>query len=182
MFYNDRWSNVVSRRPAYAWKFARTELKSSQPIVTVKKHSRGFSMEFGTRMRKLRRDRGLTLRTFAEAAGVDHTYLSKIEKNKPGFKPGAETVRALASALEADSLELLMLAGKVPPELEHMVSSPSGLRFYSRSRAITSPDDWDALSNLVDRQLRGRRTKREEQLGEIHRSESKGSPHDNRKT
>ncbi len=139
-------------------------------------------MELGTRMRQLRRDRGLTLRALAEAAGVDHTYLSKIENNKPGFKPGAETVRALASALGTDSLELLMLAGKVPPELEHMVASPSGLRFYSRSRAITSPEDWDALSDLVDRKLRDHRTKREEQLVGGPRAEAKGSHRDNRES
>lgn len=107
-------------------------------------------MELGIRVRQLRRERGMTLQAVAEAAGVNPTYLSKIENNKPGFVPGAVTVRALASALGTDPLELLMLAGKVPPELEHMVASPSGRRFYLRSRAITSPDEWDALTDLLD--------------------------------
>jgi transcriptional regulator with XRE-family HTH domain len=117
-------------------------------------------MEFGTRMRELRRERGLTLRALAEAAGVDHTYLSKIENNKPGFVPGAETVRALASALGADPLELLTIAGKVPPELEHMAASASGRRFYLRSKAITLPEDWDALSELLESKLQSRASRR----------------------
>lgn len=112
-------------------------------------------MEFGIRMRQLRRERGLTLRALGKKAGVDHTYLSKIENNKPGFEPGAETVRALASALGADPLELLELAGKVPPELQHMASSASGRRFYHRSKEITSPDEWDALAEVLERHLLG---------------------------
>jgi transcriptional regulator with XRE-family HTH domain len=112
-------------------------------------------MEFGSPMRQLRREQGLTLRALAEAAGVNHTYLSKIENNKPGFVPGAETVRALASALGADPLELLVVAGKVPPELKHMAASASGRRFYSRSKAITLPEDWDALSELLESKLQG---------------------------
>jgi transcriptional regulator with XRE-family HTH domain len=115
-------------------------------------------MELGIRIRQLRRGRGMTLREVAGAAGVNQTYLSKIENNRPGFVPAAETVRALAAALDADPLELLMLAGKVPPELEHMVASPSGRRFYARSRAITSPAEWDALTELLDGRNGGVRT------------------------
>lgn len=113
-------------------------------------------MELGTRMRQLRRERGLTLRTVAEAAGVDQTYLSKIENNKPGFVPGAETVRALALALGADPLELLELAGKVPPELQHMASSAAGRRFYRCLKVITSPEEWDTLSEVLEKKLQGR--------------------------
>lgn len=112
-------------------------------------------MELGTRIRQLRRERGLTLRVLSERAGVDHTYLSKIENNKPGFEPGAEKIRALASALGADPLELLELAGKVPPELQHMASSAAGRRFYRCSRGITSSEDWDALSEVLERKLQG---------------------------
>lgn len=118
-------------------------------------------MELGTRMRQLRRERGMTLREVAQAAGVNQTYLSKIENNKPGFIPAAEKLRVLATVLGADPLELLMLAGKVPPELEHMVASPSGRRFYVRSRGITSPAEWDALTDLLDSRSGGIQTRRD---------------------
>jgi transcriptional regulator with XRE-family HTH domain len=107
-------------------------------------------MDLATHLRDLRREKGLTLRALASAAGVDHTYLSKIENNRPGFAPGADTIRALAAALNADPLELLAIAGKVPPELAHMAATASGRRFYSRSKAITSAADWDALSELLE--------------------------------
>jgi transcriptional regulator with XRE-family HTH domain len=110
-------------------------------------------MELGTRVRQLRHERGLTLRAVAEAVGVDQTYLSKIENNKPGFAPGAETVRALASALGADPLEFLDLAGKIPPELQHMASSAAGRRFYRCSKEITSAEEWDTLSEALERKL-----------------------------
>lgn len=113
-------------------------------------------MEFGTRIRQLRLQAGLTLRALAGRAGVDHTYLSKIENNKTGFEPGAEKIRALASALGADPLELLELAGKVPPELKHIASSAAGRRFYRCSMGITSPEDWDALFEVLERKLQGR--------------------------
>ncbi len=117
-------------------------------------------MELGTRIRQLRRERGLTLRALAERAGVNYTFLSKIENNKPGFGPGAENIRALATALGTDPLELLELAGKVPPELQHMASSAAGRRFYRCSKGITSPEDWDTLSNVLERRLQGHAAER----------------------
>jgi transcriptional regulator with XRE-family HTH domain len=91
----------------------------------------------------------------SEKAGVNHTYLSKIENNKPGFEPAAETIRVLALILGAEPLELLELAGKVPPELQHIASCPAGLRFFQRTRAITSPEEWDILAELLERRLFG---------------------------
>lgn len=112
-------------------------------------------MGLGTRIRQLRLEARLTLRALAERAGVDYTYLSKIENNKPGFEPGADKIRALASALRVEPLELLELAGKSPPELQHMTSSAAGRRFYRCSMGITSSEDWDALSEVLERKLQG---------------------------
>ena len=137
-------------------------------------------MDLGSRMRQLRRERGLTLRALAEVAGVDHTYLSKIENSKPGFEPGANTVRLLAAALGADTLELLMLAGKVPPELEHIAASPSGRRFFSRSKAISSAEDWDALSDLLDTTLLRDCPQGDDPADEVVRAEAKDTHDDDR--
>ena len=59
-------------------------------------------MTFGERLRQLRKDKKLTLRGLAEAAGVDFTYLSKIENDKAGYLPAADTIRALATILGVD--------------------------------------------------------------------------------
>lgn len=111
-------------------------------------------MTFGERIRQLRKDKNLTLRGLAEAIGVDFTYLSKIETGKAGYLPAADTIRALATILEADPLELLQLADKVPPELQGVSEDAKARRFFSRAQAIASPDDWDALLDFLEKRQR----------------------------
>lgn len=105
---------------------------------------------FGKRLRELRKAKELTLRELADAAGVDFTYLSKIENDKAGYLPGADTIRTLASLLDADPLDLLRLADKVPPELQTFSEDARARRFFQRATEIASPEDWDALLNLLE--------------------------------
>lgn len=116
-------------------------------------------MDFGKQLRQLRIAKGFTLRALAEAAGVDFTYLSKIENGKPGYQPGADTIRALAAALDADALDLLRLADKVPPELQGLTEDAKARRFFHRAQEIASPEDWDALLNLLERRQQERQTR-----------------------
>jgi len=119
-------------------------------------------VKFGERLRALRKERGLTLRALAEAVRVDFTYLSKIENMKDGYLPGADTIRAMAAALDADPLELLELADKVPPEMELIASNARARRFLQRAQEIASPEDWDALLRVLeDRQKSRSRRKKE---------------------
>jgi transcriptional regulator with XRE-family HTH domain len=111
---------------------------------------------FGARLRELRQERGMTLRSLAEAAGVDFTYLSKIENERVEHLPSAETIRDLAQALEVDAMELLQLANKMPPELAKLTASPSARRFLQRAQQIASPKDWDALLGLLEERQSGR--------------------------
>ena len=117
----------------------------------------------GQTLRELRRGKGLTLRELAEAAGVDFTYLSKIENEKPGYMPGADTIRSLASVLDADSLELLRLADKVPPELQGLSSNAHARRFLKRAQEVASPDDWDRLLDLLEQRQAERKKRRRDQ-------------------
>lgn len=98
----------------------------------------------------------MTLRSLAEAAGVDFTYLSKIENERVEHLPSAETIRDLAQALEVDAMELLQLANKMPPELAKLTASPSARRFLQRAQQIASPKDWDALLGLLEERQSGR--------------------------
>src|SRR5260370_41279037 len=100
---------------------------------------------FGQNLREIRQEKGLILRGLAEAAGVDFTYLSKIENNKVGYLPGAQTIRGLAEALGVDAIGLLKLANKLPPELATFPGNPNARRFFRRSREIASPKDLVAL-------------------------------------
>lgn len=115
---------------------------------------------FGKKLRELRLQNDMTLRALAEAAGVDFTYLSKIENDKVGYLPGAETIRDLAQALEVDAICLLELANKLPPELSAFAGNANARRFFERAREIASPKDWDALLDLLESRQSGRTAQR----------------------
>jgi HTH-type transcriptional regulator, competence development regulator len=116
---------------------------------------------FGSRLRVLRREKGFTLRQLADLAGLDFTYLSKIENGRVLYTPAADTIRVIAKALGAEPMELLTLANKLPAELESLNSHVQARRFFARAQEIASPDDWDALLNLLE-QRRTSRTEPEE--------------------
>ena len=115
-----------------------------------------MNTSFGQRIRELRQASGLTLRALAEAAGVDFTYLSKIENGKTGYLPSADTIRAIAAALGADSLNLLELAKKMPPEIGKFASTAQARHFFERAQRIASPDDWKDLLEVLERKQKGR--------------------------
>jgi transcriptional regulator with XRE-family HTH domain len=69
---------------------------------------------FGSRIRRRRREKGLSQRQLAAQVGIDFTYLSKLENNQSGQSPGEDLIGRLAQKLEEDPEDLLALAGKVP--------------------------------------------------------------------
>lgn len=109
-----------------------------------------MEITFGQKLREFRQEKGMTLRALAEAAGVDFTYLSKIENDKVGYLPGAETIRDLAQVLGVDAIELLELANKLPPELAALAGNANARRFFQRAGEIASPKDWDVLLDLLE--------------------------------
>jgi transcriptional regulator with XRE-family HTH domain len=72
-------------------------------------------MDFGSRIRQLRKNKNYSLRDFAEQVKIDFTYLSKIENSKVD-PPSEEKIRLMAHFLEVEPEELLGLAGKVSSE------------------------------------------------------------------
>ncbi len=98
-------------------------------------------MIFGTRIRELRQAKNLTLRDVAKKVRVTFTYLSKIENQKLSFGefPSNELIVKLATALDADPDELLLLAEKIPDAIRH--------------RILQRPDVFRKMANLDDRRL-----------------------------
>src|SRR5688572_26271279 len=76
----------------------------------------------GTRIRQLRRERGLTQRALAERVPMSAANLSRIENGEQG-PPSEETIARLAKVLNADQGELLRLAGRAAggPNFEEAV-------------------------------------------------------------
>jgi transcriptional regulator with XRE-family HTH domain len=77
-------------------------------------------MEFGQRLRNLRKQKNLSQRDLAARVGIDFTYLSKIEGGR--LDPPSEVIiRRIAQELDANEDELINLAGKVPKELKSVL-------------------------------------------------------------
>lgn len=84
---------------------------------------------FGLRLREMRKERGLSLRKLAAEAEISPTFISKVE-NGHVSPPSHDAICRVAKALGRDHFELLLLAGKLPKEVEEMLllSSASDLR------------------------------------------------------
>jgi transcriptional regulator with XRE-family HTH domain len=60
-------------------------------------------MNFGGRLREMRKEKGLTLREVAERAGIDFTYLSKMENDRISYTlPSLPPYGDLSSASRQD--------------------------------------------------------------------------------
>ena len=79
---------------------------------------------FGEHLRGLRKRAGLSQRELAARAGIDFTYLSKIENGRVD-PPGEATLRALAVALGAETEDLFARARKMPRDLKQLVAQGS---------------------------------------------------------
>lgn len=111
-------------------------------------------MSFGERLRALRLGQRLNQKELAAAAGIDVTYLSKLENGR--LEPPAEvTIRRLSQALAVEPTELLLLAHKVPSDLKPIITaSPMVPRFLRAARNLTD-EEWEALIEAIERRERG---------------------------
>ena len=95
--------------------------------------SRHSGREFGTRVRKLRKAKGISLRKFAVRVKMSPTYLSKVERGE--FPPPAEEkVVAIANVLNQNPDELLALAGRVASDLDQIIQEqPTEMATFLRA-------------------------------------------------
>lgn len=70
-------------------------------------------MRFGSRLREIRKSRGLGIKVVGKKVGVNVAYLSRIESGR--VQPSEEVIRKLARALRHDEAEMMLLADRVPP-------------------------------------------------------------------
>ena len=113
-------------------------------------------MTFGTKLRILRRDAGITQRELADRTGLDFSYISKLEndRNPP---PAADTIVRICETLEVPPESLLALTGKIPSDVQDSVSGNVAAQEFLRvthSLKLTN-NDWRRLSEEA-RRLRGR--------------------------
>ena len=101
---------------------------------------------FGELLREKRRAASLSQRQLAERAGVDFSYISKLEN---GRLPAAadDTVVRICAILGCPAEEFFTAAGKLPTELgESLVGEPAAIRFLQEaSRLQLSQKEWERM-------------------------------------
>jgi transcriptional regulator with XRE-family HTH domain len=105
---------------------------------------------FGELLRRKRRAAGISQRRLAELAGLDFSYISKLENNRLA-PPAADTVLKLAEVLASPPDELLSAAGKLPGEVgQKLASSPAAVRFLREATALRlTTDEWDRMRGML---------------------------------
>lgn len=78
---------------------------------------------FGERIRRRRTELGLKLRATARNAGISATFLSRIETGAEKAIPSEDVIRKLATILDEDFDELMVLAGRISDEVRDYVKS-----------------------------------------------------------
>jgi transcriptional regulator with XRE-family HTH domain len=99
-------------------------------------------MNFGEKLRDLRKASGYSQRELAELLDVSFTYLSKLENNRMDRPPSEELIRKMAKELNANADELLVLADRVPTDISGLIlGRPESIELL-RSMEDMSPDEW----------------------------------------
>lgn len=88
--------------------------------------------DFGKRLKALRLERRINQRDLAKEAGIDPTYLSKVETGRMD-PPAGDTVRRLAQALAEDPTELLLLARKIPADVKDIITDTPEAAYFLRT-------------------------------------------------
>jgi transcriptional regulator with XRE-family HTH domain len=98
-------------------------------------------MQFGEKVRELRKAKNLTQQRLAEKVKVNFTYISKIENGKLDFGdyPSDDLILKLARALGANADEFLLMAEKIPEQI--------------KKRVMQRPDAFRKFANLDDGQI-----------------------------
>lgn len=73
--------------------------------------------EFGELLKSYRKEKRISQRKLGELAGVDFTYISKIE-NGTQAPPSEEVIRRIAEILEVDAHRLILSANKIPSDYQ----------------------------------------------------------------
>jgi len=93
-----------------------------------------MSSAFGERLRNLREAQNLTLQQVADAAGCTKAYIWELEK-KPGQRPSAERIQAIAKVLGVTMEDLM---GE--PIDEAQQATPADLVFFRQYVSMSEPE------------------------------------------
>jgi transcriptional regulator with XRE-family HTH domain len=137
-------------RRAY-FSFDKWELTiNSTLLYNVALMEMNMAKTFGQRLQELRREAGISQRDLAAQAGVDFSYISKVENDRLP-PPAADTVVKICAILQVPSDELLALTGKVPSDVKEMLgSSSSAQQFIRQAQEMNLSDqEWQLMTKRL---------------------------------
>ncbi len=109
-------------------------------------------MSIGARVRQIREQRGMPQVDLARAAGVQQTYLSRLEAGSRDSRPNAVVLSRIARALDV-SMEELILDDPVPSPPDHAFQLRlARLAHLFRSLSPSRQDDALALLEALSKQ------------------------------
>ena len=109
-------------------------------------------LEFGQKLKKLRKDAGVAQRTLAEQVGVNFTYLSKIE-NGIMAPPSEGTLARIAKAVDCDACDLIIAARKIPKDFAKMVFDSASAADFVKTACKTKPSAkaWKQAKEVIEK-------------------------------
>ena len=106
---------------------------------------------FGQEVKRLRKAKRITQLELAERIGVDFTYVSKIENDRTLRTPAESTIRKLADVLGANQEALILLANKIPQNLqETIVQEPLAVDFL-RTVPKFNVNDREEIRKIIEK-------------------------------
>ncbi len=103
---------------------------------------------FGPRLRALRQQVGLSQRDLAQRAGLDFSYISKLE-NERLPPPAADTIVVLCSILGVSADELLAATHKLPSDVEEQISASASAQAFLREAQGLTEAQWQQLTQRL---------------------------------
>ncbi len=107
---------------------------------------------FGELLREKRRRAAISQRDLASRAGLDFSYISKLENDRMQ-PPAAHTVVTICGVLGIEPEELLAASGKLPADVQASVgSSPAAQSFLQNaSKMRLTEEEWKELQSSLHR-------------------------------
>lgn len=107
-------------------------------------------MDFGTKLKNLRKEHMITQRDLADSVGVDFTYISKMENGKLENSPAIETIIKIANVLETNADELLMLANKIPETIRKTIVDDNLAAAFLRKVPQMTDEQRKRIQGVID--------------------------------
>jgi len=107
---------------------------------------------FGELLKERRRKAGLSQRDLAAQAGLDFSYISKLENDRIP-PPAGDTVVAICKVLKIEPEELLAASGKLPADIRSALGSSRAAQSFlqNASKMSLTEGEWRELTSSLQR-------------------------------